>query len=119
MNETPVSLTIEEVVADFPGFRVAFALVEGIGAGPPGPGIEALAAAAEAEAASLLAACEIAEVPEIANWRAAYRAFGSKKTSYRNSCEALLRRIRAGAGLPRVHPLVDLYNALSVNTKSR
>jgi DNA/RNA-binding domain of Phe-tRNA-synthetase-like protein len=114
MNETPASLTIEEVAPDFPSFRVAFAFVEDIGGGPPGPGVEALAAAAEAEAASFLASREIAELPEIANWRAAYRAFGSKKTSYRNSCEALLRRIRGGAGLPRVHPLVDLYNALSV-----
>lgn len=114
MREREITLSIEEVIPDFPSFRVAFALVRGIGQSPTGPGIERSAAVVEAEAASLLTQKEIADLPEIRNWRAAYRAFGSKKTSYRNACEALLRRIRAGGGLPRVHPLVDLYNALSV-----
>jgi len=57
---------------------------------------------------------EVAEHIEIQQWRGAYRRFGIKKTSYRNACEALLRRIKRGDGLPRVLPLVDLYNALSI-----
>ncbi len=115
MTLPPISLSIEEVAADFPSFRVAFARLQGLQRGAaPGPGIEALVAAVETEAAALLAGKEIAALAEIRNWRAAYRAFGSKKTSYRNACEALLRRICSGQGLPRVHPLVDLYNALSV-----
>jgi DNA/RNA-binding domain of Phe-tRNA-synthetase-like protein len=114
MNEPAVQLSIEEVLPQFPAFRVAFALIQGIAGAPPGEGIGELATAVEADAVERLAERDIAELPEIQNWRAAYRAFGSKKTSYRNSCEALLRRLRSGAGLPRVHPLVDLYNALSV-----
>ena len=114
MNDPAVQLSIEEVLPQFPAFRVAFALVRGLTGEPPGAGIAELAAAAEADAAVRLAEHDIADLPEIRNWRAAYRAFGSKKTSYRNACEALLRRLRSGAGLPRVHPLVDLYNALSI-----
>ena len=110
-----ISLGIRDIIGDYPDFRVAFAVLRGIR--PPadcGPGIAALAAAAEQEAADLLRGREVAEFEEIRQWRAAYRRFGIKKTSYRNACEALLRRIRRGDGLPRVLPLVDLYNALSI-----
>ena len=52
------------------------------------------------------------ELPHVAAWREAYRAFGAKPQRTRNSLEALLRR--AGIGLPRVNRLTDLYNAVSV-----
>ncbi|MEM7225202.1 MAG: phenylalanine--tRNA ligase beta subunit-related protein [Pseudomonadota bacterium] len=108
-----LSLTIAELMADFPRFQVAFLAARGL-APSPAPAIEAFCREAEAAAAAHLAGHEIADLEEIRDWRATYRAFGSKKTSYRNSCEALLRRLKAGQGLPRVLSLVDLYNAISV-----
>lgn len=115
MTDKNLSLTIAELLPNFPRFQVAFAVILGMAARPGDcPGIETLAREAESAAADLVARREVAELAEIQDWRAAYRSFGSKKTSYRNSCEALLRRVRGGAGLPRVLPLVDLYNALSV-----
>ncbi|MCH7555813.1 MAG: hypothetical protein IIC08_07480 [Proteobacteria bacterium] len=115
MTARGIALHIDGIIGDYPAFRVAFVVLRGIR--PPGdcgPGIEALAAETERRAAAMLSATAIAELEEIRQWRAAYRSFGIKKTSYRNACEALLRRIRRGEGLPRVAPLVDLYNALSV-----
>ena len=53
----------------------------------------------------------------MAAWREAYRAFGAKPQRTRNSLEALLRR--AGVRAPRVNRLTDLYNAVSVTTRSR
>jgi DNA/RNA-binding domain of Phe-tRNA-synthetase-like protein len=53
------------------------------------------------------------QVPHVAAWREAYRAFGAKPQRTRNSVEALLRRA-AGPGLPRVNRITDLYNAVSV-----
>lgn len=115
MMDENLSLNIAELLSDFPRFQVAFAVILGMTARPGDcPGIETLAREAETAATDLVAQREVAELVEIQDWRAAYRAFGSKKTSYRNSCEALLRRVRGGAGLPRVSPLVDLYNALSI-----
>ncbi len=115
MTDQPLGLSIAEVVEVYPRFQVAFAVVRGVRTTVgPCPNIENLMAEAEHAAGALLDGQEIAELPEILAWRTAYRAFGSKKTSYRNSCEALLRRLRNGAPLPRVLPLVDLYNALSV-----
>jgi DNA/RNA-binding domain of Phe-tRNA-synthetase-like protein len=52
------------------------------------------------------------QIPHVAAWREAYRAFGAKPQRTRNSLEALLRR--SATGLPRVNPLTDLYNAISV-----
>ena len=52
------------------------------------------------------------QLPHVAAWREAYRAFGAKPQRTRNSLEALLRR--GASGLPRVNRLTDLYNAVSV-----
>ena len=52
------------------------------------------------------------QLPHVAAWREAYRAFGAKPQRTRNSVEALLRR--AASGLPRVNRLTDIYNAVSV-----
>jgi len=71
-----------------------------------------LVATAEAHARTLLAATPVGELPHIAAWREAYRAFGAKPQRTRNSLEALVRR--AETGLPRVNALTDTYNAISV-----
>jgi DNA/RNA-binding domain of Phe-tRNA-synthetase-like protein len=52
--------------------------------------------------------------PEIQAWRRAFAQMGLKPTQVRCAAEALLRRLRKEGGLPRLHPLVDLCNALSV-----
>ncbi|TDC81566.1 hypothetical protein E1193_14425 [Micromonospora sp. KC606] len=51
---------------------------------------------------------------EIRAWRRAFAASGLPPTRYRCAAESLLRRLRRDGGLPRVHPLVDLCNAVSV-----
>jgi len=110
-----LTLTIAELTERFPGFRVAIALLQDLqGGGAANAGVEAFATAAENQARDALRGRTPADLTEVQDWRAAYRAFGSKKTSYRNSCEALLRRIERDGNLPRVLPLVDLYNALSI-----
>jgi DNA/RNA-binding domain of Phe-tRNA-synthetase-like protein len=55
-----------------------------------------------------------AELPEIAAWRRAFGRMGLKPTQYRSAAEALLRRFRREGTLPRLHPLVDVCNAVSL-----
>jgi DNA/RNA-binding domain of Phe-tRNA-synthetase-like protein len=95
-----------------PDYRAALLAVDGLVPGPSDPESDALLAAAEAAAARALADVAVEELPHVAAWRDAYRAFGAKPQRTRNSLEALLRR--AGAGLPRVNRLTDVYNAISV-----
>jgi DNA/RNA-binding domain of Phe-tRNA-synthetase-like protein len=54
------------------------------------------------------------QMPEVSAWRRAYAQMGLKPTQYRSAGEALLRRFRREDDLPRLHPLVDLCNAVSL-----
>ena len=101
-----------EVVALRPDYRAMLLAVDGIVPGASDAASEQLLRAAEASAHAALHDGAVESVPHVAAWREAYRAFGAKPQRTRNSLEALLRR--AGAGLPRVNRLTDLYNAVSV-----
>jgi DNA/RNA-binding domain of Phe-tRNA-synthetase-like protein len=95
-----------------PGYRALLVAVDGLVPGPGDQASEALLQAAEAAARESLRDCPVDQLPHVAAWREAYRAFGAKPQRTRNSLEALLRR--AESGLPRVNRLTDLYNAISV-----
>lgn len=102
----------DAVSAMRPDYRAALLAVDGLLPGPSDAAGEALLRAAEAAAREALAAQPVEELPHVAAWREAYRAFGAKPQRTRNSLEALLRRVQSG--LPRVNRLTDLYNAVSV-----
>ena len=95
-----------------PDYRVLLLAVDGLVPGPSDPTSDGLLRAAEAAAGEALRDRPIDQLPNVAAWRGAYRAFGAKPQRTRNSLEALLRR--AASGLPRVNRLTDLYNAVSV-----
>jgi DNA/RNA-binding domain of Phe-tRNA-synthetase-like protein len=65
-------------------------------------------------AQSRLAAGSESELPEINAWRRVFSRMGLKPTQYRCAAEALLRRFRKEGALPRIHPLIDLCNAVSL-----
>jgi DNA/RNA-binding domain of Phe-tRNA-synthetase-like protein len=54
------------------------------------------------------------ELPEIQAWRRAFARMGLKPTQYRCASESLLRRLRKEGAMPRIHPLVDLCNGISM-----
>ena len=95
-----------------PDYRAVLLAVDGLVPGPSDETSETLLKAAEAAARDALGDGPAEELPHVAAWREAYRAFGAKPHRTRNSLEALLRR--AASGLPRVNRLTDLYNAVSV-----
>jgi len=49
--------------------------------------------------------------------RAGYKALGKDPARYRGSAEALLRRLIAGKGLPRINSVVDVINLVSVESR--
>jgi DNA/RNA-binding domain of Phe-tRNA-synthetase-like protein len=67
-----------------------------------------------ARAAERLAGSTEGEFPEIQAWRRAFSRMGLKPTQYRCASESLLRRFRKEGYLPRIHPLIDLCNAISI-----
>jgi DNA/RNA-binding domain of Phe-tRNA-synthetase-like protein len=110
-----VQLSIADLVERFPAFRVAVVAAEGCAMSPlRPPALDALIAAREEACRAAWDGRDLSEIPGIAAWRAAYKGFGIKKTSYRSSVERLVKRVRAGERLPAVNPLVDIYNAVSL-----
>lgn len=119
-------MTLEEILAGAvidpavtalrPDYRVLLVAVDGLA---PGPSDETgdetgerLLAEAEEHARASIGAGPLEELPHVAAWREAYRAFGAKPQRTRHSLEALLRRV--DGGLPRINRLTDVYNAVSV-----
>jgi DNA/RNA-binding domain of Phe-tRNA-synthetase-like protein len=78
----------------------------GDGTGPDTTGYTARALARLADATE-------SEFPEVLAWRRAFSRMGLKPTQYRCASESLLRRLRKEGTLPRIHPVVDLCNAVS------
>jgi DNA/RNA-binding domain of Phe-tRNA-synthetase-like protein len=101
-----------EVLGLRPDYRVLVMLAEGLEPGLPDDISDELLARAEIRARIKLAGRAPEDVPQVADWRAAYRAFGAKPQRTRPSVEALLRRL--DAGLPRIDRLTDAYNAVSI-----
>lgn len=101
-----------EVWQRHPDYVALLMVVTNLEPGPPSSHSNALLGAVEAEAAAILAGTDVQDLPEIMNWRDAYRGMGLKPRDARSSVESLLRR--ATAGLPRIDRLTDVYNAVSV-----
>jgi DNA/RNA-binding domain of Phe-tRNA-synthetase-like protein len=112
------NLSIAEIAERFPDFRVALVIADNLAIR------DMRSAALAAEIAEVENACrarwggsELAAIPGVAGWRAAYKGFGIKRTSYRSSVERLIKRVLAGGALPEVNTLVDLYNAVSLSSE--
>jgi DNA/RNA-binding domain of Phe-tRNA-synthetase-like protein len=97
---------------DFPALVPAVLYADGItDDAPVGPAADRFAAIAKSRLAAVAAESEL---PEIQAWRRAFAQMGLKSTQYRCASESLLRRFRKEGSLPRLHPLVDLCNAVSL-----
>jgi DNA/RNA-binding domain of Phe-tRNA-synthetase-like protein len=101
-----------EVLVLRPDYRVLMMVAEGLQPGVPDRISDELLAQAETRARITLDGRAPEDVPQVADWRAAYRAFGAKPQRTRPSVEALLRRL--DAGLPRIDRITDAYNAVSI-----
>jgi len=107
-------VALTDIIAEFPAFRVAAVLAEGLtNARDRDPALDALIAEREAVVRAQWQDHELSQIPGIAAWRAAYRAFGVKQNRYRSAIERLIKNLKAGTPLARVNTLVDLYNIVS------
>jgi len=100
-----------EIWRDFPGLVPGIVLADGITHdAAAGDRVARFTAIAK----SRLTGATESELPEIQAWRRAFTRMGLKPTQYRCASEALLRRFRKDGTLPRLHPLVDVCNAVSL-----
>src|SRR6266542_1172777 len=100
-----------EIWRDFPELVPGIVFAEGI---TPDVSVSCRTAKFIAVSRSRLAQVPEGELPEIQAWRRAFAQMGLKPTQYRCAAEALLRRFRKEGELPKIHPLIDLCNAISL-----
>lgn len=98
-----------EIRAAHPGLAVGTLRATGVTAEMPADVEKFLA-----RATRRLADGPESDFPEIQAWRRAFAKMGLKPTQYRCASESLLRRLRKEGTLPRIHPVIDLCNAVSV-----
>jgi DNA/RNA-binding domain of Phe-tRNA-synthetase-like protein len=109
------TISIAAVSERFPEFRLAAIVARDLAIkSARSTTLERMIEEAQAACRTQWSGFELSAIPGIAAWRAAYRGFGVKKTSYRSSVERLVKRVLAGGELPRINGLVDLYNCISL-----
>lgn len=96
---------------DFPDLVAGVLAVSGV---TPDAAVTGPVASFTDAATARLSGGPLAEFPEIQAWRRAFARLGLKPTQYRCASEALLRRLSKEGAVARVHPLVDLCNAVSM-----
>src|SRR5579863_10779725 len=98
--------------------RVALACVTAeVLAGATPAGLDQELRACEEKILKLAEPKAVLEAGAILATRAAYKELGKDPARYRGSAEALLRRVIAGKGLPRINNVVDAINLVSVESR--
>ena len=100
-----------EIWRDYPELVPGVLWAEGI---TPDALVEARLTKFNRVAESRLANHSESELPEVQAWRRVFSRMGLKPTQYRCASESLLRRFRKEKSLPRLHPLIDLCNSISL-----
>ncbi|PXY32799.1 B3/B4 domain-containing protein [Prauserella muralis] len=101
----------DDIWAEHPTLVAGVARAGGI---TPDGDVDAALGPLHAVARARLAGAAESDLPEIQAWRRTFTRLGLKPTRYRCAAESLLRRFRREGTLPRIHPLIDLGNALSL-----
>jgi DNA/RNA-binding domain of Phe-tRNA-synthetase-like protein len=111
---TPLTYTIApDIFTQHPGYCRGVVVARGFTNGPSAQAVTALLREAEAALRRRITG-NVAEVPEIAAWREAYRRFGAKPSEHRSAIEALARRVLKPDNLPAINTLVDIGNLISI-----
>jgi DNA/RNA-binding domain of Phe-tRNA-synthetase-like protein len=104
-----------EVFELFPGLKLPVAVAEGIHPTTDVPGIETMWLQSWEEAVRSASDYQSPQShPRVAPWREAMTAMGVSGRKFPSSIEALLRRAFKGGEPPRINPLVNFYNAVSL-----
>ncbi len=114
MTQAPLFRYDAAIVERYPGIVGGVIAASGV---RNDPASDQLREAFRAEAAAVIeriGATPLSEIPALAAWRRAFRAFGVDPTQYRSAAEALLRRLTKQGELPSIGTLVDIGNLVSI-----
>lgn len=115
----PLTVTVDaRLSARVPGYVLGLIAVPDIEVTRDAPAVDArLTAAEDALHAQRLGKADVSALPAIAAWRDAYRAVDVNPNKFPCAAESVLRRVAKGDRLPRINALVDLCNAVSLDSR--
>lgn len=102
------------IINTFPAARAGVILAGGLANGPSPPGLQERFLEEQRQVRAEIGETPLSELPNLAAWRKAFRAFGVNPTKYRSAIEALLRRLTKKGDIPSINTLVDLGNLVSI-----
>ncbi len=103
-----------EITARFPAIVGGVIHAVGVTNGPSRDDLVEAFRAEQTAVLSRIGATPLSELPSLAAWRRAFRAFGVDPTAYRSAAEALLRRLTKQGSIPSINTLVDIGNLVSI-----
>ncbi len=103
-----------DLLSRFPDICGGVILAQGLTNSPTPPDLLQAYLAEQRAVLAKLGDAPLSEIPSLAAWRAAFRAFGVDPTRYRSAAESLLRRLTKKGDIPSINALVDLCNLVSI-----
>ncbi|MEK7479215.1 MAG: B3/4 domain-containing protein [Patescibacteria group bacterium] len=105
----------KDIFERFPEFRAGVVIAKGIVTNPLPEELKTEFREAEEKLKQEFAELEApSHHPNIKSWREAYKAFGADPGRYNPSNEALARQVLKNRDFLGIHPLVDIYNYVSI-----
>lgn len=112
-----MNFVIEPAVFEkLPTLCVGVVAAKGIDNAAEHPELKEMLQQAALQAEARFSGKKVKEEPSILPYRQAFQSLGINPNKYMCSIEALFTRIAKGKGMPSINPLVDLNNAVSLET---
>ncbi len=110
-----VRFSIQREVFDLlPGLTIGVVVATGVNNTQPCFEVEALLSQTIEGVKKDFSVEKVQEHPKIRPWRKAFSNLGISGSKFPSSIEAMAKRVLKGDPFPRINPLVDLYNSLSL-----
>jgi DNA/RNA-binding domain of Phe-tRNA-synthetase-like protein len=104
----------KEIFDILPDLTIGMVVAKGVDNTHPSKEIDDLLARAVEEVKKNFVGDKAQEHPRIKPWRTAFSKLGISGSKFPSSIESMARRILKGDPFPKINPLVDLYNSVSL-----
>jgi len=104
----------KELFDILPDLTIGMVVARGVDNTHPSKEIDELLTRAVEEMKKIFIGEKAQEHPRIKPWRAAFSKLGISGSKFPSSIESMARRVLKGDPFPKINPLVDLYNSVSL-----
>src|SRR4030067_2383236 len=104
----------KELFDPLPDLTIGMVVALGLDNTRPSEGVDALFARTIEEMRRTFSTDKAQDHPRIKPWRTAFSKLNISGSKFPTSIESMTRRVLKGDPIPKINPLVELYNSLSL-----